>query len=205
MAILERVYTVDDVARLEQQPMKPMEKIFVIDGELLIRMAPAQFQALAASEVSRLLGNYAAEHGLGKVFVDCGYHPPGDRQTLLFPDVSFEARRRAAKSPLRTYAPYMPDLAVEVISPAQTLAQARRKAQACLRHGVALVRLLAPLGDYAEVWRGGDDGRVQSERIAGDGSLSGEDILPGFRLPLSQIFYTLRLAVADPQRPLAMT
>ena len=142
MAILERVYTVDDVARLEQQPMKPMEKVFVIDGELLIRMAPAQFQALAA------------------------------------------------KSPLRTYAPCMPDLAVEVISPAQTLAQARREAQACLRHGAALVWLLDPLGDYAEVWRGGDDGRVQSERIAGDGSLSGEDILPGFRLPLSQIFDT---------------
>ena len=188
MAIRERVYTVDDVLRLEQQPMNPIEKYFLIDGELLTKMAPAHFHALTASELSRLTGNYAAEHGLGRVFVECGYHPPGDRRTVLFPDVSFESRERTPDRPLSTYAPYMPDLAVEIISPSQSLWQVRRKAEVYLHHGAALVWLLDPLDDFAEVWRRGDDDSMQSERIPGEGALSGEDVLPGFRLPLELIY-----------------
>ncbi len=82
----------------------------------------------------------------------------------------------------------MPDLAVEVISPSQTLAQARRKARTYLRHGSALVWLLDPARKMAEIWRRDDDGGLQSEQISADGHLQGEDILPGFHLPLSDTF-----------------
>ena len=188
MATQERVYTVDDVWHLEQQPLNPSDKYYLIDGDLKVKMSPAQQQASAASELSRHLGNFVAEHGLGRVLVECGYHPPDDRGTLLLPDVSFESRARTAEAPLPTYAPYMPDLAVEIISPSQSLAQVRRKAEVYLHHGVALVWLLDPEARFAEVWRPGDAGAPQSERIAADGELSGEDILPGFRLPLSPVF-----------------
>ncbi len=188
MATQERVYTIDDVRRLEQQPLNPTEKYYLIDGELAIKMAPAQQHALGASELSRHLGNFVAEHGLGRVLVECGYHPPDVRRTVLLPDVSFESRARASEAPLPTYAPYMPDLAVEIISPSQSFAQVRRKAEVCLRYGSALVWLLDPAAKFAEVWRRGDAGAPQGERIAADGELSGEDILPGFRLPLSRVF-----------------
>ena len=188
MATQERVYTVEDVWRLEQQPLRPTEKYYLIDGELLIKMAPAQHHATAASELSRHLGNFVAEHDLGRVLIECGYHPPGDRRTVLLPDVAFEAMPRAAQPPLTTYAPYMPDLAVEIISPSQTLAQVRRKAEAYLRHGTALVWLVDPIAKTAEVWRRGDDGAPNSETVSGDGELSGDDILPGFRLPLERVF-----------------
>lgn len=188
MATQERIYTVDDVWRLEQEPVKPTDKYYLIDGELLIKMAPAQHHASAATEFSRHLGNFVAEQGLGRVLIECGYHPPGDRRTVLLPDVAFEAMPRAARPPLKTYLPYMPDLAVEIISPSQSLAQVRRKAGVYLRHGAKLVWLVDPAAQFAEVWRRGADGAPQRERIAGEGDLSGEDILPGFRLPLSRIF-----------------
>ncbi len=187
MATQERVYTVDDVWQLEEQPLNPTDKYYLIDGELLIKMAPAQHHALAASELARLLGNFVVEHGLGRVLVECGYYPPDDRRTVLLPDVSFEALPRAAQPPLATYVPHMPDLAVEVISPSQTLAQVRRKAEVYLRHGAVVVWLLDPMARTAEVWCRGDDGALQSELLAVDGELNGGDILPGFRLPLKRL------------------
>ena len=188
MATQERVYTVDDVWRLEQQPLNPTDKYYLIDGELMIKMAPSQMHGDVATRLSAYLFLFVDEHNLGRVTGEVGYHPPGERRTLLLPDVAFEAMPRAAQPPLTTYVPYMPDLAVEVISPSQTLAQVRRKAEVYLRHGAVLVWLVDPSEKTAEVWRRGDDGAPVSESIAGDGELSGGDILPGFGLPLKRIF-----------------
>ncbi len=187
MATQERVYTVDDVWRLEQHPLRPTEKYYLIEGELVIKMAPAQHHGTLASEIARLLGNFVVEGKLGRVTIEVGYHPPGDRRTVLLPDVAFETMPRAAQPPLTTYVPYMPDLAVEIISPSQTLAEVRRKAEVYLLHGTSIVWLVDPAAMFAEVWRLGEDGVLFNERIAGDGELSGGDILPGFRLPLSRI------------------
>ena len=188
MAIQERLYTVDDIWQLEQQPLRTAEKYYLIDGELIAKMSPSQFHAAVASELARLLGNYVAEHGLGRVLVECGYHPPNERRTVLLPDVSFEGKARAAEPPLATYAPYMPDLAVEIISPSQTLAQVQRKAKVYLRHGTAIVWLLDPLEQIAEVWRKGSDDEPVSAFISRDGSLSGEQVLPGFTLEMHKLF-----------------
>lgn len=185
MATQERVYTVDDVWRLEAANENPLEKYYLIDGELFIKMSPTQSHAWLASEIARLLGNFAVERELGYVFVECGYILPGKRPTLVLPDVSFESRERSPRPPLSTHVPYMPDLAVEIISPSQSLAEVRRKAETYLRHGAALVWLIDPRAKRAEVWQRGAE---EHETIPHDGALSGGDILPGFRLPLRQIF-----------------
>ncbi len=188
MATQERVYTVDDVWQLEEQPLNPTDKYYLIDGELLIKMAPTELHGDVASELARLLGNFVVEHKLGRVTVEVGFHPPDDRRTVLLPDIAFTGKARTAQPPRATYVPHMPDLAVEVISPSQSLAQVRRKAEVYLRHGAAVVWLLDPLARTAEIWRRGDDGALQSELLAGDGELNGGDILPGFRLPLKRLF-----------------
>ena len=185
MATQERVYTVDDVWRLEQAPRHPLEKYYLIDGELCIKMAPSELHGEVASEIARHLGNYAIPRGLGRVGNEVGFHPPGDRGTALLPDVSFISKARMTKRALSTYVPAMPDLAVEVISPSQSWAQVRRKAETCLRHGSQMVWLIDPQAQSAEIWRRGTERR---EVIEGDGELSGNDILPGFRLPLRKIF-----------------
>lgn len=119
MVTQERVYTVDDVWRLEQEPRHPTEKYYLIDGELHVKMSPNQQHSEIAAEIARLIGNYVVERGLGRVTVECGYHPPGDRRCVLLPDVAFEGLPRAAQPSRSTYVPYMPDLAVEIIAPVQ--------------------------------------------------------------------------------------
>ena len=188
MAIQARVYTVDDVWRLEQQPINPAEKYYLIDGELCIKMSPSRMHGRLALRIGRFIANYADEHNLGETAVEAGYHPPDDRRTLLLPDVSFEGRARAAQPPLEKYAPFMPDLAVEIISPSQTLEETRRKAEVYLRHGTAMVWLVRPVEKQAEVWTAADDGAPQNETIDLDGELSGGTVLPGFTLPLERLF-----------------
>ena len=175
----------DDVWRLEQSPRHPTEKYYLIDGELHVKMSPNQRHSEAASLLAHYLLSFVLPRGLGRVTVECGYHPPGDRSCVMLPDVAFEGLPRGAQPSRSTYAPYMPDLAVEIISPTQSWAKTRRKARRYLRHGAALVWLIDPASETAEIWRRGSDER---ETIDADGELSGGDVLPGFRLPLRQIF-----------------
>lgn len=188
MATQERVYTVDDVWQLEQQPLSPTDKYYLIDGELLVKMAPTELHGDVATRLSTHLFLYVDEHGLGRVTGEVGFHPPGDRGTVLLPDVAFTSISRMAQPARSSYVPYMPDLAVEIISPSQSLAQVRRKAEVYSHHGTGLVWLLDPAAKFAEIWRREEDGALLNERITGDGELSGGDILPGFPLPLSRIF-----------------
>ena len=188
MATQERVYTVDDVWRLEQQPLNPADKYYLIDGEMLIKMAPGYAHARLATRIARFLDEYAEAHGLGATLVEPGHYPSPERRTVLLPDVSFVRTDRLPEPAFSRYLPYMPDLAVEIISPSQSLAQTRRKAEVYLRHGAALVWLVDPAAKFAEAWRRGADGALASERIAAEDELNGGDILPGFQLPLARIF-----------------
>ena len=184
----ERVYTVDDIWRLEGHPQRPAEKHYLIDGELMTRMAPNELHGDVAMRLGTHLFLFVEERDLGRVTTEVGFHPPGDRLTLLLPDIAFTRKSRTAQPARASYVPHMPDLAVEIISPSQTHAQARRKAEVYLRHGAALVWLLDPREKRAEVWRRAADDALEREIIGGEGELRGGDILPGFRLPLARVF-----------------
>ena len=67
MATKERVYTVDDVWRLEQQPVNPTDKYYLIDGELLTKMAPAELHGDAAIRLGAYLFLFVEERALGRV------------------------------------------------------------------------------------------------------------------------------------------
>ena len=188
MIAREREYTIDDIWRLEREPMNPLEKYYLIDGELCVKMSPNHLHGSIASETARLMGNFVVERDLGRVSIEVGYHPPGGRRTLLLPDVAFESRERATRRALPTYAPYMPDLAVEVVSPSQTLAQARRKAAVYLRHGASMVWIIDPERQKGECWTTAEDGEKTSETVKQDGEMGGGQALPGFTLPLERLF-----------------
>lgn len=81
----------------------------------------------------------------------------------------------------------MPDLAVEVLSPSNTLPELRRKAEVYLQNGTALVWLVNPDEKTAETWRL-ENGKTISETVGTGGALDGQPGLPGFRLELDALF-----------------
>jgi len=82
----------------------------------------------------------------------------------------------------------MPDLAVEIKSPSESMPQMRRKARLYLEKGTLMVWLVLPGRQSVEVWQRGAAGEITSEMIERDGTLSGGAVLPGFALPLRRLF-----------------
>ena len=188
MAIQEKLYTVDDVWRLAQQPENELKHFYLIDGELFWDMAPGYRHGRLEILIGHHLLVYAEEHDLGEVTGEVGYYPADDRHTLLGPDVAFLRKQAAPADTYDKFVPHMPNLAVEIQSPSNTLAELRRKAAAYLALGTELVWLVLPERAAVEVWRLGPDGQPASEMIDIDGSLSGEPVLPGFTLALQKLF-----------------
>lgn len=115
---------------------------------------------------------------------EAGFLLARDPDTVLAADVAFVQGDRVPASDLRGYPNLAPDLVVEVVSPSQTVRRMRDKAEDWLRHGTRLVWIVDPVGRQVETHH--PDGHV--DVVGADQSLSGEDILPGFDLPVDTIF-----------------
>ena len=126
-ATRERAYTADDVWQMTCAADNEVNRYTLKDRELTISMSPGYLHSSAASELARQIGNNVLERDLADVTVESGHHPPQDRRTLFVPDVAFIRKERAPAPDLESFAPLMPALAAEIISPSQNLEDARRK------------------------------------------------------------------------------
>ncbi len=187
MEVRERLYDIDDLWRLVCEANDD-RRYELIDGEIIEMPPVGEEHGSIAGEIYFYLRQFDPRREIGIPSVETGFYAPGERHTLLGPDVAFRVTDRVDKAPLQTWVPTMPDLAVEVKSPRESMVELRRKAAIYLQHGARLVWIILPVSRSAEVMRLGAAGDIESDIIQADGSLSGEDVLPGFVLPLSQLF-----------------
>jgi Uma2 family endonuclease len=123
---------------------------------------------------------------------------PAAPRLMRKPDVSFiRNERMPAAAWNEGYCSIVPDLVVEVVSPHDLSWEVEQKLREWLTAGVPLVWVVHPEVRGVRVHRG--DGRV-SELNVGD-ELSGEEILPGFRCRVAEIFPPWAEAAAAPGRP----
>jgi len=104
---------------------------------------------------------------------------------VRIPDASFIAwdqlpGRHVPRVPIADLAP---DLAVEVISPGNTTHEMERKLQEYLACGVRLVWYVLPATQEVHVHT-----TERHDVLTVDQELTGGDVLPGFTLPLREIF-----------------
>ena len=188
MELRQRLYDVNDLWELAHNPDNDSKRFELIDGELIEMVPPGGEHGELSLNLGSFIRAYVREHDLGRATVETGYHPPGDRRTLLSPDVAFISHARAPDPFPKRYVPVMPDLAVEILSPTDTLPNAREKAHTYLSKGTNLVWIVQPDSLSVEVLRMKQDGGIQHDVYGRDDSLSGEDILPGFTLDVRLIF-----------------
>ena len=105
---------------------------------------------------------------------------------VRIPDVSFISwdRLPEGKLPPEPIARLAPDLAVEVLSPSNTKGEMDRKLKDYFAAGVRLAWLIDPPSQTAEVYTSPTEVR----HVGKNQALDGGDVLPGFRLPLKQLF-----------------
>jgi Uma2 family endonuclease len=102
-----------------------------------------------------------------------------------YPDVSFVSQERLPGNP-RTYLMLAPDLAVEVISPSDKDYDIDDKVDEYQRAGVRLIWIIHPANrtvDVYQIARG-----LRSQRYISEDELDGGDVIPGFKLKVSDIF-----------------
>ena len=181
-------YTVDDVWALECDPANEGRYFYLIDGELHEDPMPNRTHGDIAALLAYYMLHYVLPRMLGTVNVEVGYHPTDADDTVLLPDVAYVSHARLEGSSPDSYVPAMPDLAVEIKSPSNSMAQLRRKARTYLENGTALVWLVIPERQGVEQWQLDADGEMQHFFINRQGTLHGEPALPGFTLELSLLF-----------------
>ena len=158
----------------------------LIRGELL-EMAPAGGEhGEVAAEIGRVIGNFVVEHQLGRFYAaETGFIISESDSTVLAPDVAFvEASRVPPREERRGFVPVAPDLVVEVVSPSDRVTEVNDKVTTYLEARVRLVWVVEPVRQRVTVYT---PDRHAKLLIEGD-VLDGGSVLPGFRLPLAEIF-----------------
>jgi Uma2 family endonuclease len=163
----------------------------LVEGRL-VRMSPTGARHGRIVMVLLLeVGRFVEERRLGAVFpAETGFwiSPEGAPDSVLAPDLAFVGLGRELDAQTVDYPRLAPDFVVEVASPSQGRAAMAAKARRWLDAGVRLVWIVLPEARTVEVWRAGAVERVATE---GD-ELSGEEVLPGFVLPVRNLFVDAR-------------
>jgi Uma2 family endonuclease len=165
----------------------PKDDLFheLLRGEL-ITMAPAGFDhGDIGSELLSRLRPFVKASELGVVVgPDTGYVLSRSPDTVRAPDVSFVQSSRMPSQRPAGYFPGAPDLAVEVLSPRDTVQEMEDKVDEYLSAGTQLVWVVNPRRQTVSVYR--KDGTIAILRR--DDRLDGESVVPGFALSLAELF-----------------
>ena len=177
-----QVMTAEDLAELDEDGYR-----FNLIRGGLVRMAAAGFRhGKLALRLGRFLGAFVDERGLGVVVgAETGFILARDPDTVLAPDAAFvRADRLPPEDDQTGFLSLAPDLVIEVVSPSDRAGKVRAKVQEYLAAGVPLVWLLRPDQRTVQVSRG--DGTTTT--LAEGDTLDGEAVLPGFQLPVADLF-----------------
>jgi len=127
---------------------------------------------------------------LGEVFgPDTGFKIAEAPDTVRAPDIAFVSMERIPAGELNEqFWPGAPDLAVEVISPTDTLYELDEKIEEYMASGVALVWAVNPKRRTVTVYRPGASAEVLDE----NDQLDGRPVLPAFQYPIAKLFEVKR-------------
>ena len=182
MATSQWLMTAEELLRLPDDGQRHE----LIAGALTTMPPSGAEHGRVAVRITGPLSHYVATHGLGEVYAaETGFLLARDPDTVRAPDVAFVSRERvAAAGTVTGYWPGAPDLAVEVISPNDEAEDLEGKLRDYRRAGVRLIWVVYPVLRAARVCRADKSGLDLDEAD----ELDGEDVLPGFRCRLGDLF-----------------
>jgi Uma2 family endonuclease len=143
------------------------------------------WESVLAIELARILGNFVRRRKLGTLAGEAGMLrlSPG---LVRIPDLSYISRARLAehRRALAPILPLAPDLAIEVLSEGNTPREMARKVREYFDSGCRLVWVVDPRTRTVAVYTSLAKPIVLTEKQ----TLTGGDVLLGFRLPLRKLF-----------------
>jgi Uma2 family endonuclease len=180
-----KILTADDVLDLPD-PEGGIGWEFV-DGQV-VPVMPASFtHGEMMVEVAARLWSYVREHGLpGKVVTDVGVvlGLRRDPERMRGPDVLYIERAKLEGCDRERFLRVVPDLAIEIDLTSAKKPGGQQRIIDYLEAGVRLVWAIDIHSHTAMVYRPDGSARLMRANEA----LDGEDVVPGFKLPLAELF-----------------
>ena len=182
MSTVTQLLTADDLwnmpdhgghAELVKGELRPMSPAGYDHGTVTMRLAVRLFNYVDASKMGDV------------VAAETGFIIARDPDTVRAPDIAFVRQERIPKTgrPEKFWIG-PPDLAVETMSPNDTVFEVDEKVQEWLAAGTRLVWVLNPHQRTVKICR--PDNVVQVLDI--NGTLDGGDVVPGFQTPVAELF-----------------
>lgn len=174
-------------------PPKPVRDEFetadlyeIVDGQR-VELPPmsAESTGVAADLIAAI--NVSGARSCGKAYTEMLITLPLDEERNRRPDVmfvSFERWPRNARRPDTNAWDVLPELCVEVVSPSDRAEEIETKVDEYLRAGVSLVWVIYPENARVYVY----ESASSVARLSRADTLRGGTVLPGFELPLADLF-----------------
>lgn len=183
MALLaknEQLITGEELAQMPD--LGPCE---LVDGRIVPMPPPGPLHARLESEIDWWLRSWVKETRRGQVLVgEAGIFIRRNPDTVRGADVAYISSERWAHRGDSTYLEVAPELVIEIVSPHDRWVDIVEKLADYFAAGVDRVWLVDPFKGKVFVHRSVTDARV----FQPGETLTDEEILPGFSLPLSDLF-----------------
>lgn len=171
----------------ELAAMGDLGRCELVEGRI-VKLSPTKMpHGRYEFEMARLLGNFVEKHDLGVVMVgEVGVYTRRDPDTVRGADVLYISHERLAQATPGGFMDVAPELIVEVMSPSDRWSEVRKKIKEYFEIGVTAVLIVEPEEQTIALYRS----PTAIQEFALNGALTLEDILPGFNLPLNQLWAT---------------
>jgi Uma2 family endonuclease len=158
----------------------------LVAGELRKTVPAGWRHGAVGGNLHSLLGHHVLQEKLGRIFfADTGFLLARNPDTVRAPDIAFIHKDHLpAPEPEEAFWPGAPDLAVEVVSPGDTLGEIDEKVKAWLDAGAMMVWVVNAKWQNVTVYRSA----TEIKTLTKNDELDGEDVIPGFRCRAGDIF-----------------
>src|SRR4051794_40893225 len=171
-----KLMTADEFWEFVHRPENQARTFELVRGEVVEMTKPGKLHGFVCGNVARILGNYAVQRKKGYVCTnDTGVIVEHDPDAVRGPDVLFYDDADFVEQINRKWDDKPSLLAVEVLSPSDTMSDLNERISEQLNLGTPLVWLFDPDATKVTVYRPGKNHYVRRS----DDELTGEDVLPG--------------------------
>jgi Uma2 family endonuclease len=180
MAISERTLTLEEFLALPEE--EPALELW--DGVVRQKVSPQNQHGLLRAKLGGRLNRVGEPFRLGLVFTEVRFATDSGSAV---PDVSFYTRERIPLLPNGRVSNERlgpPDLAVEIVSPEQSVSLLIRKCLWYAEIGVRVTLLVVPNDETVFAFRPGAPLRA----LGGNDRIDPDDVLPGFELTVAGLF-----------------
>jgi len=177
-------------AIIQQEPaveIPPGDVLYEIINGKVVEKSMGVLEVHIVNLIDFFLGRFVFDHQLGYVESEMLFNFGTEGQTQRRPDIAFisyrtwpKGRRFTSENALRV----VPNLVVEVVSPSNTANEVEEKIVEYVRAGIRLVWIVYPNTGRVYAFDGSSAVRAFNKTDV----LDGGDVLPEFRLDLTNVF-----------------